>query len=62
MRASIGLALLVLMALMLRPQDAAQLVSQEPPLPTIASAPEFTLTTQDGAQSRLPIYAARWWP
>ena len=53
MRAPIGLALLVLMALILRPQGAAQLVSQEPPLPTIASAPEFTLTTQDGSQVAL---------
>jgi protein SCO1 len=53
MRAPIGLALLVLMALILRPQGGAQLVSQEPPLPTIASAPEFTLTTQDGSQVAL---------
>jgi protein SCO1 len=38
---------------MLRPQGAAQLESQELPLPTIASAPEFTLTSQDGAQVAL---------
>ena len=53
MRAAIGLALLVLMAFMLRPQGAAQFVSQELPLPTIAAAPEFTLTSQDGAQVAL---------
>jgi protein SCO1 len=53
MRAPIGLALLVLMSIMLWPQGAAQIVSQEPPLPTIASAPEFTLTTQDGVQVAL---------
>ena len=50
MRAAIGLALLVLTAFMLRPQGAAQLVSQELPLPAIAPAPKFTLTSQDGAQ------------
>jgi protein SCO1/2 len=53
MRPAIGVALLVLTALMLRPQGTAQLVSQEPPLPTIAPAPEFTLTSQDGAQVAL---------
>ena len=53
MRAAIGLALLVLTAFMLQPQGAAQLVSQELPLPTIAPAPEFTLTSQDGAQVAL---------
>jgi protein SCO1/2 len=53
MRAAIGLALLVLTAFMLRPQGAAQLVSQELPLPTIAPAPKFTLTSQDGAQVAL---------
>ena len=53
MRAAIGLALLVLTAFMLQPQGAAQLVSQELPLPTIAPPPEFTLTSQDGAQVAL---------
>src|SRR6516165_9673713 len=53
MRAAIGLALLVLTAFMLQPQGAAQLVSQELPLPTIAPAPEFTLTSQDGTQVAL---------
>jgi protein SCO1 len=53
MRAAIGVALLVLAALMVRPQGTAQLMSQELPLPTIAPAPEFTLTSQDGAQVTL---------
>jgi hypothetical protein len=54
MRAAIGLALLVLTAFMLRPQGAAQLVSQS--LPTIAPAPKFSRTAR---KSRLRIYAAR---
>jgi protein SCO1/2 len=53
MRAAIGVALLVLTALMLQLQGRAQLTSQEPPLPTIAPAPVFTLTSQDGAQVAL---------
>ena len=59
MRAAIGLALLVLAAFMLRPQGAAQLVSQELPLPTIAPAPEFTLTSQDGAQVALADFRGK---
>jgi len=53
MRVAIGLALLILTIFMIRPQGTAQLVSQELPLPTIAPAPEFTLTSQDGAQVAL---------
>jgi protein SCO1/2 len=53
MRTAIGLALLVLTAFMLRPQGTGQQVSQELPLPTIAPAPEFTLTSQDDAQVAL---------
>jgi protein SCO1 len=53
MWSAIGVALLVLAAFMLRPQGTAQLISQEVPLPTIAPAPEFTLTSQDGAQVAL---------
>jgi protein SCO1 len=53
MRASIGLALLVLTAFMLRQQGTAQQVSQELPLPTIAPAPEFTLASQDGTRVAL---------
>ena len=59
MRAAIGLALLVLTAFMLQPQGAAQLVSQELPLPTIAPAPEFTLTSQDGAQVALADFRGK---
>jgi len=53
MRVAIGLALLILTIFMIRPQGTAQLVSQELPLPTIAPAPEFRLTSQDGAQVAL---------
>jgi protein SCO1 len=53
MRAAIGLALLVLTAFTLLPQGRALLVSQQPPLLTIAPAPEFTLMSQDGAQVAL---------
>jgi protein SCO1 len=53
MRVAIGLALLILTMFMLRPLGTAQLVSQEMPLPTIAPAPEFRLTSQDGAQVAL---------
>jgi protein SCO1/2 len=43
-------ALVALASLMLvQPRDAAQQTMQEPPLPKIAPAPEFTLTSQDGA-------------
>jgi protein SCO1 len=46
-----GLALTVLAALMLSgPPEAAHDVSQAPPLPKIALAPEFKLTSQDGKQ------------
>ena len=53
MRAANGLALLVLTAFTLLPQGRALLVSQQPRLPTIAPAPEFTLTSQDGAHVAL---------
>ena len=53
MRVAISLALIVLTTFLLRPEGTAQLVSQELPLPTIAPAPEFTLTSQDGAQVAL---------
>ena len=52
MRAAIGLALLVLTAFMLRPQGAAQLVSQELPLPTIAPAPRRASEPTRSATSR----------
>jgi len=54
MRAAIGLALLlVLTAVILRPYGTAHQIQQERPLPTIAPAPEFTLTSQDGARVAL---------
>jgi len=59
MRVSISLALLVLTTFLLRPEGTAQLVSQELPLPTIAPAPEFTLTSQDGAQVALADFRGK---
>ena len=59
MRVAISLALLVLTAFMLRPQGTAQLMSQELPLPTIAPAPEFALTSQDGAQVALADFRGK---
>jgi protein SCO1 len=49
MRAAAILTLLMLASLMLpQPRDAADHISKEQPLPKIAPAPEFTLTSQDG--------------
>ena len=49
MRAAAILTLLMLASLMLtQPRDAADHNSKEQPLPKIAPAPEFTLTSQDG--------------
>jgi|SRR5215510_3100540 len=49
MRTGIALTGAVLAALILSgPREAAQDVSQEQTLPTIAPAPDFTLTSQDG--------------
>ena len=53
MRTSLVQALLVLTAITVLPGDATRQVSQEPPLPRIAPAPEFTLTSQDRAQVAL---------
>ena len=49
MRTSLVQALLALTAITVLPGDATRQVSQEPPLPRIAPAPEFTLTSQDRA-------------
>jgi protein SCO1 len=50
----VGLALTVLAALMLSgPPEAAPDVSQASPLPKIAPAPDFKLTSQDGKQIAL---------
>jgi protein SCO1 len=49
MRAAVILTALVLASLMLaQSRDAADHVSKDPPLPKIAPAPEFTLTSQEG--------------
>src|SRR5262245_13961773 len=49
MRVGLTLALAVLAALLLSgPHEAAHDVAREPPLPKIASAPDFKLTSQDG--------------
>jgi protein SCO1/2 len=54
MRAGLALALAVLAALMFSgPHEAAHDVSQAPPLPKIAPAPDFKLTSQDGKQIAL---------
>jgi len=65
MRAPLVLALVMLASVPLasimpaKPsRDAAQEASQINPLPKIAPAPGFTLTSQDGSQ----ISVARWWP
>jgi protein SCO1 len=49
MRPAVVIAVLVLALFMLaQSRDAADRVSEDPPLPKIAPAPEFTLTSQDG--------------
>ena len=54
MRAGLAIAVAALAALMLSgPREAAHDVSQEQPLPTIAPAPDFKLTSQDGKQIAL---------
>ena len=60
MRAAVTLTLLVLASLMLaQPRDAADRISEDPPLPKIAPAPEFTLTSQDGAQVSLADFRGK---
>ena len=60
MRAAVILTLLVLASLMLaQPRDAADRISEDPPLPKIAPAPEFTLTSQDGAQVSLTDFRGK---
>src|SRR4051794_35631279 len=54
MRAALVLTLLALVFVMLsQPRDEPHFISQEQPLPKIAPAPLFTLTSQDGAQISL---------
>ena len=60
MRAAVILTLLVLASLMLaQPRDTADRISEDPPLPKIAPAPEFTLTSQDGAQVSLTDFRGK---
>ena len=53
MRSALVQALLVLTAVTLWPGGATRQPGQERPLPEIAPAPEFTLTSQDNAQVAL---------
>ena len=53
MRSALVQALLVLTAVTVWPGGANRQVGQERPLPEIAPAPEFTLTSQDNAQVAL---------
>jgi protein SCO1/2 len=53
MRAAIGLALLVLMAVELRSSGTVHQIRQDRVLPIIGPAPEFTLTSQDGEKFAL---------
>jgi protein SCO1/2 len=54
MRAAVVITVLVLASLMLsQSREAADRVSEDPPLPKIAPAPEFTLTSQDGTPVNL---------
>jgi protein SCO1/2 len=53
MRSALVQALLVLTVVTLWPSGATRQVRQERPLPEIAPAPEFTLTSQDNAQVAL---------
>src|SRR5207249_3781071 len=48
-------SLMAASAMLVRPDDASRRASDDLPLPTIAPAPEFTLTSQDGA----PVSLAR---
>jgi protein SCO1 len=60
MRIALVLALAVLASLMLaQPHDAPVSAAQQPPLPRIAPAPEFTLTSQDGAQVTLADFRGK---
>jgi len=63
MRAALILALAVLVTaaclLLALSRDAPQHASLEPPLPKIAPAPEFALTSQDGAPVTLADYRGK---
>jgi protein SCO1 len=60
MRAGLAFALVVLASLMLaQPHDAPVSAAQQPPPPKIAPAPDFTLTSQDGATVRLADFRGK---
>jgi protein SCO1/2 len=60
MRIALVLALVVLASLMLaQPHDAPVSAAQQPPLPKIAPAPDFTLTSQDGTQVTLADFRGK---
>jgi protein SCO1 len=60
MRTALVLTLVVLAAVMLgQSHDTPQQTSQQQPLPRIAPAPEFALTSQDGAQVRLADFRGK---
>jgi protein SCO1/2 len=60
MRVAFVLTLVMLASLMLMPPNAIpQRVSQEAPLPKIAPAPEFALTSQDGAEVKLADFRGK---
>src|SRR6267154_2601399 len=60
MRGAVIMAALVLASLMLaQSRDAADHISQDPPLPKIAPAPEFTLTSQDGTPVSLADFRGK---
>src|SRR5947209_628061 len=60
MRAALALAFVVLASLMLaQPHGARDPVAQEQALPKIAPAPEFALTSQDGAPVALADYRGK---
>jgi cytochrome oxidase Cu insertion factor (SCO1/SenC/PrrC family) len=59
-RAALVITLAMLASLMLMPPHAVpQRVSQEAPLPKIAPAPEFALTSQDGVQVKLADFRGK---
>ena len=60
MRGAVILAALVLASLMLaQSRDAADHISQDPPLPKIAPAPEFTLTSHVGTPVSLADFRGK---